>query len=179
MKKTRLGRGLENWFGKTGFFIWKHKPLYYILNFTWGLLANIVGSLVFLCLLPWRLAAKKNTFFGAVESDVAFYTHSVGEVRYYWGFSLGVFIFICMAGSNLQSLKAHEVGHTCQNAILGPLDLFVVEIPSAIRYWHRLSLERRGKALQTAYDDIWFEGSATKIGESIIHDFTPVDSASK
>jgi hypothetical protein len=179
MKKTRLGRGLENWFTKAGFFIWKHKPLYYILNFTWGLLANIVGSLVFLCLLPWRLASERSFLFGAVASDLTFYTHKTKEKRYYWGFSLGIFFFVCMAASNNLELKAHEVGHSCQNAILGPLDLFVVEIPSAIRYWHRLSLERRGKAIQTAYDDIWFEGSATRIGESIIHDLIAVESAVK
>ncbi len=168
MKKTRLGRKLENWFINAGTFVWKHKPLYYILNFTWGLLANVVGGLVFLCLLPWRLASKTNVFLGAIESDLTFYTHKINEVRQYWGFSLGVFIFICMAGCTNDGLKAHEVGHTCQNAILGPLDLFVVEIPSAIRYWHRIALQRRGKRLQTAYDDIWFEGSATKTGATVL-----------
>lgn len=167
MKKTRLGRKLENGLVRAGTFVWTHKPLYYILNFTWGLLANVVGGLVFLCLLPWRLPSKSNTFLGAVESGLMFYTHKTKEIRYYWGFSLGVFIFVCMAGCTNEGLKAHEVGHTCQNAILGPLHLFVVEIPSMIRYWNRIALERRGKVLQTAYDDVWFEGSATKIGENI------------
>lgn len=167
MKKTRLGRGLENGLTKAGTFIGKHKPLYYILNFTWGLLTNIVGSLVFLCTLPWRLPRKKNTFLGALENDLAFYSHKARGKTYYWGFSLGVFFFVCMAGSNDERLKAHEVGHSCQNAILGPLHLFVVDIPSVLRYWYRLGLERRGKGLKTAYDDIWFEGSATKIGENL------------
>lgn len=167
MKKTRLGRRLENGLTKAGTFVGRHKPLYYILNFTWGLLANVVGSLVFLCLLPWRLPSKKTVFLGAVGSELMFYTHKAKEKRYYWGFSLGIFFFICMAAGTNESLKAHEVGHGCQNAILGPLHLFVVEIPSMIRYWHRLNLERRGKALQTSYDDVWFEGSATKIGENL------------
>lgn len=168
MKKTRLGYILEKSLTKAGTFVGKHKALYYILNFTWGLFANIIGGLVFLCLLPWRLPIKKNIFLGAIENDLLLYTHKAGNKRYYWGFSFGVFFFTCMAASTGKPLKAHEVGHTCQNAILGPFQLFAIEIPSAIRYWYRIGLERRGKTLQTNYDDIWFEGSATKIGKNLM-----------
>ena len=31
--------------------------------------------------------------------------------------------------------KQHETGHTFQNALLGPLAIFLIFIPSAIRYW--------------------------------------------
>lgn len=169
MKKTNIGRWLESWFVKAGTFIWKHKALYYILNFTWGLLANVIGGIVFLCLLPWRLPTRSNIFLGNVENDLTFGTHKTSHgAIYYWGFSFGIFFFVSMGANVNLELKAHEVGHACQNAILGPLDLFIVEIPSAIRYWHRLCLEKRGKCLKTAYDDIWFEGSATKIGRNLL-----------
>lgn len=170
MKKTRLGYALENGLTTAGTFIGRHKPLFYILNLTWGLLANVVGGLVFLCLLPWHLPRTRKTFLGDIESDLAFYTHKTPKNVYYWAFSLGIFFFVCMAASNREELKSHEVGHSCQNAILGPLHLFVVEIPSMIRYWHRLVLEKHGRPAQTSYDDIWFEGSATKIGAKLLAD---------
>lgn len=35
---------------------------------------------------------------------------------------------------SIESVNAHEFGHTFQNCLLGPLMLFVVSLPSAIRY---------------------------------------------
>ena len=61
-------------------------------------------------------------------------------------------------------LNSHELGHTFQNAILGPFFVFVIAIPSAIRYWVRKFQQKKGKTLKD-YDAIWFEGSATSIGE--------------
>ena len=58
------------------------------------------------------------------------------------------------------STNNHEYGHTFQNAILGPFFIFIVAIPSAIRYWYR----EFSKKTQPDYDAIWFEGSATEIG---------------
>ena len=66
--------------------------------------------------------------------------------------------------SNNTSTNSHEFGHSFQNAILGPLFIFIVAIPSAIRYWVMTFREKKGKSLK-AYDLIWFEGSATSIGE--------------
>ena len=55
--------------------------------------------------------------------------------------------------------KQHELGHTFQNAILGPFFIFLVSIPSAIRYW----LHRFNK-LNHDYDFAWFEGNASYFG---------------
>ena len=57
----------------------------------------------------------------------------------------------------------HECGHGIQNCIWGPLMIFVVCIPSATRYWYReFKYHRKGLTPPTKYDDIWFEGQATR-----------------
>lgn len=57
--------------------------------------------------------------------------------------------------------RRHEFGHTVQNLIFGPLQLFIVGIPSAARYWYqRLTPERVHKP----YDYVWFEYTASKWG---------------
>lgn len=56
----------------------------------------------------------------------------------------------------------HECGHNYQNALLGPLFFFLVAIPSGIRYWYQRLTPNKKHA---DYDAIWFEDSATKIGE--------------
>ena len=42
--------------------------------------------------------------------------------------------------------------------------IFLVSAPSSIRYWQRRIKTRLRKPLKTAYDDIWFEGQATRLG---------------
>lgn len=63
------------------------------------------------------------------------------------------------------AINAHEFGHSIQNTLLGPLYIFIVMIPSAIRYWIRTL---KPKSVYTAYDDIWFEDSATQCGKYAI-----------
>lgn len=65
---------------------------------------------------------------------------------------------------SVASLDWHEMGHSFQNALLGPLFPFVVAIPSAIR-WNYLNLKywRKGQD-GPDYDRIWFEGAATVAG---------------
>ena len=62
--------------------------------------------------------------------------------------------------------KQHETGHTFQNALLGPLAIFLIFIPSAIRYW----LDVFGK-LNSPYDLIWFEGNASTVGEEYYNNY--------
>ena len=46
---------------------------------------------------------------------------------------------------------------------------FVVCIPSAVRYWYReFKYHRKKLTPPTKYDDIWFEGQATKWGSEYI-----------
>lgn len=144
----------------------KNKILYYILNFTWGLPMTILGLLVALVLLPFGGRFKKFNYIPYVELNKV-----TG-----WGFSIGI-IFVCgKNGSTDMGLKCHEFGHTVQNAMFGPFTPFVVYIPSAIRFWWRnfqwiryqkWTKDYNGpepKMSLVPYDGIWFEGTATEIG---------------
>lgn len=127
-----------------------NKTLYYILNFTWGILLTAAGAFVALALLctghkPYRHA-------GCIFFDVG---------KDWGGFSLGIFCVVDI--DEPIRLKNHEYGHSLQNAILGPLMLIFVSIPSAIRYWIFTIRRRRGRK-NPPYDSIWFEGLATAIG---------------
>ena len=56
------------------------------------------------------------------------------DKKNFGGVSLGIFIFINAKkqGDSLHDTQIHEYGHTIQSAILGPLWLFVIALPSVI-----------------------------------------------
>ena len=67
------------------------------------------------------------------------------------------------------STLTHEFGHSIQNCYLGPFMPFLVALPSAVRYWYREWLVRSGRKAWHElpdYDNIWFEGTATSMGNS-------------
>lgn len=139
---------------RLGTFVERHRVLYYLLNLTWGLLLNVVGFILMIILIPWtKIRFWHGTFF------VEFKSWDFGA-----GFTIGMFIFTCELPGN--SLLDHEFGHTVQNAILGPLTLLLVSIPSMIRFWWIDIRERKGKPVPE-YDKIWFEGNATYIGGNL------------
>jgi hypothetical protein len=124
-----------------------NKTLYYTLNWTWGIIMNIIGAIAALVMLC--TGHKPHRHAGSI-----YFEHGKG----WGGVDLGCF-FICSEGSS-ESLKNHEYGHSLQNAIWGPLFPFVIAIPSAVRYW-LINL----KVIKVKnYDDIWFEGQATEWG---------------
>lgn len=80
------------------------------------------------------------------------------EIGNNWGgFEMGWF-FVCCKNAN-ENLKAHEVGHGIQNAIVGGFSMLGHSIGSAIRYWYR-----KVRQITTPYDSWWFEGQATQLG---------------
>lgn len=127
-----------------------NKMLYYILNFTWGIIMNIFGLI--------GAAA-----FSAAGRKPFFYAGSiVFRVGHNWGgVSLGIFSFVCEEAG--QHTLDHEFGHSLQNAVYGPLFPFIVAIPSFTRYW----MIRLSKLKVDNYDDAWFEGQATEWGTKI------------
>lgn len=133
------------------------KFTFYLLNLTWGLPLNIVGFLVAAVLL---IAGKKPQKWGYC------YYFEVGDN--WGGLELGIF-FLCSKNVGAQT-KNHEHGHAIQNCYWGVLFPFVIWIPSAFRYWYReLIYYRRGKRPSTMYDDIWFEGQATRWGTALVN----------
>lgn len=153
MKRTKIGQIMYNIITKSSIKLSKHKVLYYILSYTWGSLLTLVGllaSLIMITICKQPIAFKGIWYF---------------KVRPNWG---GVSLGSCFIRdtTSYDSINYHELGHTYQNAILGPFFIFLVAIPSAIRYWYR----EFSKKMQLPYDAIWFEGSATDIGKSLKED---------
>lgn len=133
------------------------KVLYWILSLTWGAILSIPG-LIGLCVL-WAAGCPiiKNGF-----SYIVVVGNSWG------GLNLGIISFIEKSDEEyFQSTRRHEFGHSLQNIIFGPLQLFIVAIPSVIRYWYQTIRDVKGLPNKD-YDAIWFEGTATKYGTKVI-----------
>lgn len=62
----------------------------------------------------------------------------------------------------------HEAGHSIQHSLYGPLFIFLIAIPSCIRYWYRNWYAKKHKSdpdyYMKPYDAVWFEASASDLG---------------
>lgn len=75
------------------------------------------------------------------------------------GVSLGLFVF---AGHRRgRRLVAHEIGHTYQSMLLGPMYLPLVGLPSFLWFWSR---ERMGWHADRDYYTFWTERWADRLG---------------
>ena len=149
---TVLGKFFYDVTLKWARFLAKHRILYYILTYTWGILTSLFGLLLSLILL---IAGKHP------EGYYWIYFFRVGG-DYWGGFSAGS-TFLRDKKSDDAAMNQHEFGHTFQNTLLGPLAIFMCYIPSIIRYWTRTYAMKKNKPLKD-YDAIWFEASATDAG---------------
>ena len=85
------------------------------------------------------------------------------ETKKQWwgGFSVG---WVKVVNKNPDShILAHESGHQVQVALLGDLWIFVVGIPSIIRY----QIYEHNMNIRKPYDYAWFEGTASQIGHEL------------
>ena len=131
--------------------------LFYVVSFTWGGLMSLIGLIAMIVTLPF---GKFGIYHGRLYKRIG---------KNWGGVELGCFFF-CDETAGKHTLK-HECGHGLQNCLWGPLMPFVICIPSAARYWYREYIYRtdREKYKQLPkYDDIWFEGQATKWGEQYV-----------
>ena len=159
------------------------KILYWSLQLTWGLPATFLGFFVFLIVLIFKRPRwiHKNGYSFIVEFGDDWGGLSLGPFAfcgsYVTGFDLTQFDYNRDVFNHyykihneefFEHVRRHEYGHSLQNLIWGPLWLFVIAIPSAIRYNDRLNKQVRNIPIETEYDDVWFEGQATKLGERYI-----------
>ncbi len=139
--------------------------IYFIIQWTWGILQNVLGSIV------WLLNCKnKHYWYHGALVTVWKAKSSV---------SIGMFIFITeepffydklknnhTMSELSQRLLVHEYGHTIQSLILGPLYLIVMGIPSTI--WGFLpSLNKKRIEHQVSYFSFFTEKWANYLGEKV------------
>lgn len=130
------------------------KTMFWVLSWTWGFIMTFIGSLVFVALRITGHEAKRNQYG---------YYFEIGEN--WGGAEIGPFAIVNKNPS--QSILDHEFGHSLQNCYLGPYMPFI-SLASATRYWYREYLVRAKKKKYSElvpYDGIWFEGTATYLGE--------------
>lgn len=118
------------------------KFLYYLLQFTWGILGNIVGFIIWLVFAENPHSIYKGSFQTRIDKD--------------WGLGIGNFTFV---SDDSQFSANHEHGHNVQNIIWGPLWFFVIGIPSVIRYW-----KCKIKDNFIGYYNGWPENNANRLG---------------
>lgn len=157
-KRTRFGTFMYNWMMSWGVWVGKHPFVHYLLLFTWDLPVTIVGWIIALCVMMGGHKPEKY--------------HGCAWLLFgdnWGGLSCGNVLFVAdnMGAGWTKHTKHHEFGHTCQASILGIFWVFLVAIPSAIRYWTQI-FERKHNKVCTPYDAIWFEGSASDIGDAVI-----------
>lgn len=138
----------------------KNKATFYLLSFTWGIVMSIIGCLAALGLL---IAGHKPEKWG--------YCLHFRLGKNWGGVNLGPVIITDVYSGDSSSIKNHEHGHALQNCKYG-LFMIVVSIMSFIRYWYReLKYYRKNLIPPTAYDDAWYEGEATKLGDEFMAAF--------
>lgn len=147
--------------------------MFWVVSCTWGIIMTTIGAVATVSL---NLIKVIGTWFG---KELKIKTHRNGcsfitEIGGNWGgLELGAF---ALCGNYSKNNKAwfahtrkHEFGHAIQHLYMGPLFIFIVEIPSAARYWYQRIMQKRGKKFPNDwYDSIWFEGGATRIGEKFV-----------
>lgn len=138
-------------------FIVKHKWLYYLLACTWGFVLTFVGLFITLVL------AFAKIFNHNIKFNKYCWVYNIKCGEWWGGFEMGL-MFVRDQKSSDYHINPHEFGHTFQNCLFGPLMLFLVSLPSCIRYWYREIAERKGKKIKTDYDQAWFEDAATQCG---------------
>jgi len=130
--------------------------LFWFLNLTWGAILTIPGLLITGFLILIGKPAYKN--------GCSYYVVVGGN---WGGAEIGAVSIIgdYRKSSYLAHIRKHEFGHSVQQMLLGPFQIFLVFIPSAIRYWYdRLDTKHAAERGVDWYDSIWFEGTATKWG---------------
>lgn len=85
-----------------------------LLDWTWCILQTLFG-------LAWTKISKGK------KTDDGYY---IVSDKWHGSLSMGKYIFLCETHAGDETVLRHELGHTKQSYILGPLYLFVIALPS-------------------------------------------------
>ena len=161
-KRTKIGQFMFNITNKGSLFFARHKVLFYISTYTWGLLFTLIGWVMygFVAIFLRKKIVEKGKFFTA---RYMIFGNNWG------GLEAGPNFLIAdkMGEDYTLHTKCHELGHTYQNALWGPFTIFMISIPSVVRYWYQRIRDLKGKP-NKPYDAIFFEKSASYIGETLL-----------
>lgn len=125
---------------------------YYLIQWTWGILVNIVGGIIYFILTKignYRTYKYRNMYCVVLPWNIS-------------GMNLGM--FTVHGESCPKSIISHEYGHSIQNLKWGILTPFIISIPSFIRCCYREVLKSLNHPPKTNYYNIWFEANATELG---------------
>lgn len=138
--------------------------IYFLLQWTWGIIQNILGLILFLFNISKKHYFYKGsiiTIWDAKESST----------------SIGMFIFMSeqcpkdktkklSMQETFNRTQVHEYGHTIQSIILGPLFLLVIGIPSFL--WALIpKLKRYRMNNKISYFSFYTERWANYLGEKV------------
>ena len=141
--------------------------LYRLWQWTWGLPQTLVGLAM---AIKYRRCPRKRVG-GAVA------TLHDGD---WGGVSLGMFIFVPqgLRPEREAALLSHEYGHTFQSALLGPLYLLLVGVPSFL--WANLPRNVRKRSLRhISYEAHYPENWAEELGHKHFPKVWPLSRPSK
>jgi len=142
-----------------------NKTIYWALQVTWGIIMNIAGLFTYLFLITFmknKIKIHKNGYSVIIEVGGNWGGVNLGALSLCGDYSK-------TNGYWFEHTRRHEFGHSIQNIIFGPLHLFIVAIPSFIRYWYQRIEIKKGKYFDGDwYESIWFESQATEWGTKAI-----------
>lgn len=131
--------------------------MFWVVSLTWGALLTIPGIII--ATIAILLGGKPH------RNGCSFIVEIGGD---WGGLELGA-VALCGRYSQIdgpcynpdwwEHTRAHEFGHNIQQLVLGPFQLFLVTIPSSIRYWYNIV-----HGLKHPYDYAIFEYTASKYG---------------
>ena len=135
--------------------------LYIFWQYTWGILQNLVGGVIYLF---FRLRGCKHFRYQGALAII--WPIKAGSM------SMGRFLFFYPGfRSEGHRLLSHEYGHTIQSLILGPLYLPVIGLPSLL--WASLpAFERRRQRKQISYYAFAPEKWANRLGDRFAAPFS-------
>ncbi|MBR2787585.1 MAG: hypothetical protein IKD94_00335 [Erysipelotrichaceae bacterium] len=130
--------------------------VFYLMQWTWGIMQNVLGFLLF-CLLYLKKGKLKTEMYRGAIATMWRQRSSV---------SLGMFIFL---GTSDRRVLVHEYGHCIQSMILGPLYLPLIGIPSFI--WCNAPHFRRQRKKGTCrYSSFYTEKWANHLGHKVTNE---------
>lgn len=129
--------------------------VYLLLQLTWALPLNIIGSIITLYVYIKNPKTRISTYENALVVRWNVVGYSMG---------IGMFIFLSKgSGRRGDSVCVHEYGHTIQSIILGPLYLLVIALPSMI--WARTKyFNNYRKKHKLNYNSLYCESWANALG---------------